>query len=367
MASRGTINLYRLVTFGGFSFLMGLAAVPFVDRERDQFPALLEAKITSVAAARPCQLAEVFVKSGQAVTPGTPLLRFMDERLEGQLVSKRRELAESEVKLRQSEAAADVETAWRRRELQGEIYATQLQVTRLQQERLSRQVEQVAWKEHLENLEQWTGLSESDHRVQPISLTQPLPNPVRLMALLKEDAAACAAEAIQAQLELSERRLQELTKLTEELDQKIRISVGVDVVRANHESLEQQIAALETRQRDLTITSPTHATVGLWMRQPGDTLAAGEVVVELLDNAQLCVRAFLPSEKGAQLEPGQKLSIVFPGEVQREGRVDQRAPQTSLRLNQTDEATLPVTIAPQGKLWPRLPSGTRVQVCLPRT
>ncbi len=364
----GSLILARLMIFGGGALCLGFAVTGWLDSRRgDSVSAVLAAKTTAVTAGRDCRLVETFVESGNAVTIGQPLLRFVDDRLDARMASKERERSEAVVELQRVEALAEVEISWRRRELQGEIYQTQLQVTQLQQQRLSRQVEQIAWQEHLQELVDWTGDAASELLVQPVTMSRSRPDAHRLQALLKEDAAASALETLDKQLELSEARLKELAQLTTELDQKVRVSVGVDVARARRDRVDAELSALEQQRAALTIWSTGHGTVGLWHKQPGDRVAAGDVVVELLDEAQLSLVAQVSSDAVGRIAPGQKLTLVFPGKACRDGIVGAIPPQASAAGSATVDAQLPLQIRPSGKLWPKLPIGSRVQVLLPQS
>lgn len=364
----GSLHLARLAVCGGAALCLGVAVTGWLDGRRgESVSAVLAAKTTAVTAGRDCRLAEVFAESGAAVAAGQPLLRFVDERLDGRMASKGRERSEAAVELQRVEALAEVEIAWRRRELQGEIYQTQLQVTQLQQQRLSRQVEQIAWQEHLQEWVDWAGDGPSELLIQPVTLSRSQPDAQRLQALLKEDAAASALETLDKQLELSEARLKELSQLTTELDQKVRVSVGVDVARARRDRVDAELAALEEQRAALTICSTGHGTVGLWHKQPGDRVAAGEVVVELLDEAQLSLVAQVSSDVVGRIAAGQKLMLVFPGKDRRDGVVGAIPPQASAVGSATEDAQLPLQIRPSGKLWPKLPIGSRVQVLLPQS
>ncbi len=356
----------RLFIFGGAALCLGVATAGWLDRQGGEpTVAVLEAKTTGIAAGRDCRLAECFVAAGSVVTPGTPLLRFQDERLEARLAAKSREQTEATAELARCEAAADVELAWRRRELQGEIHQTQTELTKLTQEQLTRQVEQLAWQEHLRGLGEWSGDAVTAGLLQPVTLTTPRPDTGRLQALLKEDAAALAAEAVRAQVALSETRLKDLRALLGELDRKVRISVGVDVARTRLDRVVAERATVEAQLAELTIHSPVHGVVGVWRHQPGELVSAGALVVELLDEAQRSLTARIPSQDISVITPGRELTLHFPGDQRRRGRIAPLPPQATSN-DGASEGLLPVRIEPMGKLWPELPVGSRVVVELPK-
>ena len=109
----------------------------------------LQARTTTVTAGRAARIALMIVTPGQRVVPGEKLLELIDDRQSGQITAKKRELLELEADLQRVKATADVDLDWRRRELQGEMFQTQFKANSISQEKLSKQVEQLAWQEHL--------------------------------------------------------------------------------------------------------------------------------------------------------------------------------------------------------------------------
>ncbi len=364
--SSGLLNLVRVLVFGGAALCLGVAvAETWGHRAAETLPAQLEVRRTAIVAGYDCQLAEVLARSGQRVEPGTPLLRFTDEKLDARLQAKRRELSAAIAEGERAAAAAEVELTWRRRELQREIYQTEQESTRLEQERLSRQVEQIAWNEHLQQVDHWLERATEEVSLRPVALPSAKPDTARLQALLKEDAAAAAAESLQKQLTRIDARLKELNGLDAALENKVRVAAGVEVAHQRQTQIEAELAALEAQQASLTIQSTTCGLVGVWARQPGDHLAAGELVVELLDDAQVSLAAALPSRSLGKIQSGQTVELLFPGDLRLKGVVGDLPPQVTTTSTSAEDSSLSVRISPTGKLWPKLPVGTRVSVVVP--
>jgi multidrug resistance efflux pump len=360
------VSVARVIIFGGAALCLGVATAGWLDQRHGVTAvAVLEAKTTSIAAGRDCRLAEVLSQTGSVVTPGTPLLRFFDERLEQRIAAKTREVSEVTAEWERCEAAADVELAWRLRELQHEIYQTQGTITKLSQERLSQQVAQIAWQEHLQTVDRWADQTTSVSSIRPVTMTTPVPDAARLEALLKEDTATAAVEALEAQLTLSAQRLDTLRKLEQELQQKVRISVGVEVAKTRQERVSAELASLNEQLTALTITSTRHGTVGPWHHQPGDLVQTGDVVVELYDDAQRSLAAIVPSACAPLMTPDAEVELMFPGSIRRRGKVTAFPPQTRTTATTEHDAELSIRIEPIGKLWPTPPLGTRVEIALP--
>lgn len=363
----GRAHVARILVFGGAALCLGLAVAEGLGQRPPQTVAgVLEVRRTAIVAGHDCRLAELFVAVGERVQPGTPLVRFVDLRLEARILAKQRELSEATAERQRADAAADVDLAWRRRELDREIYQSELEATKLQQERLSRQVEQIAWQEHLQEVDRWLGRDSTSASLGPVLLSQPRPDAARLQALLKEDAAASATESLNRQIARIEARVQELSKLAGTLEDQVRISAGVDVARTREARIAAELESLQQEQSDLTITSPACGLVGVWNRQPGDRVAAGELVVELLDDAQMSLTVAVPSALVNCFVTGDVVNLKFPGNQLRRGKVGEIPPQVSIIGSESSDSTLRLQVFPIGQLWPQLPIGSRVDVGLPR-
>lgn len=352
----------RILVFGGGALIAGLVCTAWLDEHRERgLPAILQAKTIVITAGRAARVAESFIAAGQTVAAGDRLLRLADDKLAARLAAKQREIAQLEAEQRRVEAAAEVELQWRQRELQADAFATQLKAAACLQERVNRQVQQIAWKEQLTGLQTWIGDASAEATLDPLVLPARLPNVARVQALLEEDAAASAAELLETQLKLCEQRLKEIADLRAQLEEKVRISAGVDVVHTRLAQTRQELAALQEQEQALTIVSPGCGTVGVLSRQPGDLLAPGDAAVELLDEQQRYLQADVPTELLGRYAEGAKVRLLFAGREVRSGVVRRVPPQTTSPQAEADrEPTVRIQIEPTGRLWPNVPFGSRV-------
>jgi multidrug resistance efflux pump len=361
----GGISILRLSVFGGGACLLGLAVSIWLGEPVvETVPATVQARMISVTAAAPARLAELHVRQGQSVEPNTPLFRLTDERLTARLAAKRRELHELSAECKRVEAAADVELAWRRRQLQQEALEIELKKAGYLHARVHHQVEQIAWEEQLAAAEWWVGDLGGPDAIQPLSFVQDVPPPGRLQALLRADAAAAALEANAAQLRLCEEQLAELAELEAQLSTKVRVSAGVDVAQARLERAQAELELLEQQEQALLVHSPGYGTVGALAWQVGDRLAAGQTVVELIDDDQRYLRAYVPTRHIQRFVCGVRVAVHFPSRQRLEGWVAEVPPQASVAAIDRDALT-EVRIVACGKLWPKLPIGSRVEVEVP--
>ena len=118
------------------------------------------------------------------------------------------------------------------------------------QEKLSRQVEQLAWQDHLTNRNAESGegalLAEAASPFRSIILNTRLMDERRLQAMLKEDAAAVAVESLAIQLTLCEQQLERLKKLDEDLPNKVRLSAGVELAGTRLTRVREEFRANRT-------------------------------------------------------------------------------------------------------------------------
>jgi multidrug resistance efflux pump len=330
------------------------------------FPGAIAARTTVVTSHRAARVDAVSIKTGQTVVPGDPLFQLIDAQLEDRIVSKRREIVSLESEVARARGSADVELAWRQRELQAEIFQTQLKEAAFSQEKLNKQVEQIAWKERLNSFDPSMGpaLAEADHPFRSISLDLRLPDDRRLQAMLREDAAAASAEALSTQVALCEQRLKKLAALEKELESKLRASSGVDVAEARLNSAKQELVALDSQSRELALESPTYGTISEVQLQSGDRVPQGAALVEILDDRQPHVVAHVPTAIASRLRHGAKVDIVFPTHEKRIGIIAMIPPQT-ISMAGKSESFVAVKVEPAGKLWPKLPLGSHVNVVFP--
>ena len=330
------------------------------------FPGSIEARTTLVTTNRAARVDDVSVKTGQTVVPGDTLFQLVDSQLEDRLIGKRREIAQREAEVGHSKAIADVELAWRRRELQADIFETQLKVAALSQEKLNKQVEQIAWRERLTSVEVNLSplISDANHPFRSISQELHTPDDRRLQAMLREDAAAASAEALATQIALCEQRLKKLELLDKEIEAKVRASSGIDLAETRFNGVKQELAALESQMKELTITSPTYGTIGVVKLQSGDRVPQGGPLVEILDDQQPHIVARIPSSEASKLRQGSKVTLIFPADQRRIGIIAAIPPQT-MSVAGASESILAVKIEPASKLWPKLPIGSNVKVLLP--
>jgi multidrug resistance efflux pump len=169
------------------------------------------------------------------------------------------------------------------------------------------------------------------------------------------------------QLSLCEERLERLKRLDDELPAKVRLSVGVELAETRVKRVKDELSSLEEQCESLAVTSPSHGVVGSVHHESGSLVTPGDAVVELFDDDRRHLIASIPSSAVAKLKPGTKLTLIFPSRSKRIGLVATIPPQ-AMRTDdeQDDDSQVAVKIEPAGKLWPKVPIGSRVKVQVPQ-
>lgn len=356
-----TVSSARFVVLAFVAGCCGMGVASWLDgRARPAFTGRLLAHTVSVTAGRSARIVQLPAATGATVAPGDTLVVVADDRLDARIREQELEVKELEADAARVTAAADVELQWRQRELQAELFELQLKAAGFLQEKINRQVEQIAWQERLNAIQSW---SEDDQQGQFGRLLQAgFPDDGRIQAMLREDAAASASEAIGVQLGLCEQRMGEIRKLSQELEGKIKVSAGVDLAQQRLARARDDLAMLQQQRDGLKIASPGYGIMGVPQRQAGDIVQPGETIVDLLDPERRFLIAEVPSSAATEFSLDAKVSLLFPGGEQRTGVVRELPPQTDQPTGRTQESFLEVRIEPSGRLWPAVPIGTRVDV-----
>jgi multidrug resistance efflux pump len=356
----------RVLILSVIALVAGIAAATWIEQARnEELAGFLQARALTLVADRDAQLAEVFVRQGDVVEAGQPVLRLRDDQLVVTLENQRREVARLETEVSQFEAKLLVEIAWREKALDAELFETRLKSSQCLQQQFTSEIESLAWKEFGSDATQTAIADNSDQTLGPLVYDRMTPDERRIRAALRKEAARNSQEVSTAQLELCEQRLKQIESLKAGLPDKIRKSMGIDLVRSRLEQARADLARLEQQQESLSLTAAKPGLVGVFRQQVGDHVIAHQPIVEIFSEQQPYLIVRIPSSRLADFRIGTVVGLRFPGGELGQGRVSEIPPQTSAI---PDEGSLLETtrvtahIEPVGKLWPALPIGTTVEV-----
>lgn len=356
----------RVIVIVGVALTAGVLLMGRLEQQAGRtFPGRLQAQMITLSTEHPATLREIRVRTGERIAAGDALFVLDCETQQLEAARRRDEAERRATEATRLKAAADLELHWRRRELQAEMFQTQLKLAALRQDKLHFEVEQLARHEQLSVQTVFS----ADER--PSSLFRFLGDGSgevaenRLEAMLKEDAAASAAEAIAAQIALCEQRLAELKDLDQKLEQQVRVSLGVDTAEAQQRLAAAAIPAELADPAALTVTSPSYGVLGIFRKQPGERIAAGETLVQILDDDRRSIDVEVPSWAAVSFAPGRTVRLEFPSRAERTGVIADIPPQTAAPTDADGDAPVKLTISPVGKTWPQIPIGSRVLVYQP--
>lgn len=367
-ASPVRIVLAVIVALGGGVFL-----TRWLDNSgRQQYSGYTQAEKSIITADANARIQRWFVKPGDHLSPNQPLVVLNDESIAEQRAAKLREIESFAAEVAQAQARAEVELAWRQKELDTEIFQTKLRSAGFLKEQLTHQMENLAWQEFVDQWDGRPGSITPEDIFQSVTYERLQPaDESRVRAMLRQDAARNALEVNAAQLDICDARLNELKEVRNELSERIRVSLGIDVAEANLQRARRELQEIEAKQTPTTLSATAYGTVGTIYKQAGETVAAGDAIIELFDNDRRFITVDIPTESLKQIAVGDEVQLAFAGESKRVGQIALIPPQaqrcrTPVETGETnsDDAVVTVRIEPAGKLWPDIPVGARVEVIL---
>lgn len=362
----------------GFAFVKGLERSQY-----SRYDGYLQAVSESVTVPRSSRISQLFVKPGDKVRPGVPLVNLMDVDLEQALVAKQREIATLEAELNRVRAQADLEIADRKAKLEAEIFQTELQFASVSRQKVL---------DHMSAIMESPGFPSVGNPYLNHELAEATVPP-RLLPRKQSDAAARSALAdarkeaklrqlmletpvletekiSEAQAKICEQRLGHLKDQLGKIPDQVSEALGQKVVESKLAAAKAVLEDLNQQAKSLTLSSHAHGVVGVIGYQVGDLVAERDVVLEVFDEDQPYLIMQVPTSELSRFEPGTPVEVRFPrGEV-RQGEVTEIPPQ-AIPLPGPREALpesaglIRVLVGPRGQVWPKAPFGSKLEIRRP--
>lgn len=357
----------RIFFFATGALTLGIALAICIELPRGpQCNAILTSRTTYVSAPSQGRLVELIVSEGTEIRLGDPILKLQDDSLERTILAKKQEIASLESTYQQALALAELELNWRMRTLESEICDIQLRSASFLKEKYNFELQRSMLNDVLAGNE-FVLADGNDSLFNSIVIENKQNSSQRMATLLEMELAANAAEVSAAQVEICELRQKQLLSLKHTLPQHIRRTQGVDIAEGNINRAKAELEQLLAKENDLTVNSPAIGRVGVFQCRLGDHLEPGTPIVELLDEAQRYLIAYVPSKEIAAFGLETEVQLNFPGEESRTGVITNVAPQAkpcSVGNEGQSDTTILVHIEQTGQVWPNLPMGSQVQVRL---
>ncbi|MBD3674830.1 MAG: HlyD family efflux transporter periplasmic adaptor subunit [Planctomycetaceae bacterium] len=344
------------------SLVFSLGMTNWLDASADQvWRGRLETATEVVVAPLDSTILSLELQAGDEVEVHQAMLTLDTSSLDRQINEQLETIQQLELELQQIEAKSNVEISWRLKEIDGDIHSNKLKSADLLKEKYLADFSNVAWSNVLRDRSGIQTAAASG--LQPLVHSFDVPNEVRIQAMLQQEAAHNASEVYSAQVELLEQRLAELKSIRSDLSDQIRNAHGIPLLKHRIEQAQAEADRLQERREQSEILSPAYGTVGLFRSQVGQTVTAGQPLVEILDRAQQYVTISVRSRDLPLFEMDQEVAVRFPGEVNRRGIVSAIPPQVS-EIRDDGESFSELRITPTDKSWPPLPFGSNVEVSL---
>ncbi len=354
----------RIVAVGLMALIGGVLAIRLADRgPRAQYHGQITARTIPLIAERDGRLGRQLVAEGDPLRIGDPVVTLSNASLSDRRKRFEEDLARLKVDLDRALAQADLDLEWRIKDVNAEIFTARLQSAELLEEKYRHEMEKVALADILTSNS--TALWAPKDSVFDAIVMQDSENQQgRLSTVLRVEAASNSADVCSAQVEMCEEQVETLEALRSSLPERVRRSVGVDVVERQIQSTEDELERLSDEETEVTIVSPVIGQAGIFHRKPGDYVRVGDRIVEIFDDVQRFVVVDVPSSEVGPFKVGQEFPLTFPGDVQRRGRVSRVAPQ-AIASASAEETVVRVQLEPAGLLWPHVPIESRVVVSVP--
>jgi len=358
----------RIVLLAAISLLSGLGVADWYNNSSvGHFTGYLKAQTETILARRAGRIQEISVQTGQVVSAGEVVMVLADGDLQNELDLKNQKISSLSATLKQAQARAEVELAWRTKSLDTEVFNTQMQLAHYLKGQLTENIANLAWQEYIKNYNSLTSSDSSENIFKSLIYDSRLPDEERITAMLRQEASRNAAEVFSAQVHICEKRLKDLEQLKSSLPEKIRRAEGVDVAESQLEIAQAELKQLEQQREKLTVCAVSYGTVGVFRKQVGDRTEAGEVIVELFDRDQLFLEVDIPSRKLSSFPEGADVELSFPNGLKRTGRVTGVPPEAIVRRQSAGFASaadsyITLAIERTGKIWPEVPIGAAVNV-----
>lgn len=355
------VNPWLAAGLAAFALVAGIAIVQQLDSARfDRYSGQLAARISILSVPFDAEVESILAPVGAVVKKGDPLVRLKNTTLARQLDQVRHEICSLEKERTQAEARCAVEIEWRKRDIEAEIFTTKIQQAGFLQQKLNQDVEEIAWKS-VEPDDQPNATESKPALIDQVGFRPIGRKAQRMDALIRSEAARNAGEVASAQVELCEQRLTELNTALAGISDKVRASSGIEVIEQRLADAKETFSGLETKQQALTLAADATGIVGVYRVTAGGFVSAHNTIVQVIDEDRPHLQVEVPTDRIVEFRPGETVALLFPGNVERTGRVESIPPQTRDASNGERPAVV-MSVAPTGKLWPKLPLGSGAEV-----
>lgn len=351
----------RLALFSALSLCLGVAATVCLDRvQMERLSATYEGGPMNLSATRPGRIAAFLAAQGSRVKTDDLVVKLVDEGLEARLAALDARVRTLESELSTAQARAAAESQLTRHRLERELLETKLRSAEFLQNRFASQLEKTAWDELGQAERPALAIrSLSDADWIGALRAEGSPEELRIRALLRRGTAANAEEVAASKLALCEERIAQLEKALAAVPEQAQASPDVLSATTRLETARAELGSLQAQSNELMLAAGQPGVVGVFRRRVGDRVAAGETIVQIVDDSRRCVLVRIDSTRINDFAIGSTHDLLFANGQAGQGRVSEVQPQAEASGSRPQ---LVVRLEPAGASWPSMPFGSAVEV-----
>jgi multidrug efflux pump subunit AcrA (membrane-fusion protein) len=330
-----------------------------------KFIGVLKAEVSRLSAPADGIVEWMEVKPGQIVLPGTKLFIIRDTQLEERIRKAELTLDGFRIDLAAAAARAELELQQRTASLDSEAFDTELTLTGLLQQQFQHDFESTALGDYLDLFDALASTKIPPVNLKSLAMPDKSQDYDRLRAMIERSEVENSLEALQTRIDLCEARLKELRATINGLPARIEAAHRIPAIQTAIDTTSSELEELKSLEAERAVDSPIYGMAGVLRVQELEAVLEGDLLVEIFDRDREFVTVSLPMSVVATLDSDQNVTLHFPNDEEREGRIDAIPPQLmSEEGHANGEATFPVKVLSTGKPWPTLPIGSAIEVSI---
>lgn len=359
-------SLLRALSMTTAALVLSVVVTGMVaQRDESRFTGVLNAEVSRLSAPADGIVEWMDVKPGQIVLPGTELFIIRDTQLDERIRKARLTLDGFRIDLAAAAARAELEIQQRTTTLDSEAFDTELTLTGLLQQQFQHDFESTALGDYIDLFDSLASTEIPPVNLKLLAMPDKSQDFDRLRAMIERSEVENSLEALQTRIDLCEARLKELRDAIGALPTRVEAAHRIPVIQASIDSTTAQLQELQSLEAERTVNSPIYGMAGVLRVQELEAVSEGDLLVEIFDRDREFVSVSLPMSLVATLEAGQEVTLHFPNDEERHGRIDSIPPQLMAEQSgPASEATFPVKVLSVGKPWPTLPIGSALEVSI---
>jgi multidrug efflux pump subunit AcrA (membrane-fusion protein) len=359
-------SLLRALSMTTAALVLSVVVTGMVaQRDESRFTGVLNAEVSRLSAPADGIVEWMDVKPGQIVLPGTELFIIRDTQLDERIRKARLTLDGFRIDLAAAAARAELEIQQRTTTLDSEAFDTELTLTGLLQQQFQHDFESTALGDYIDLFDSLASTEIPPVNLKLLAMPDKSQDFDRLRAMIERSEVENSLEALQTRIDLCEARLEELRDAIDALPTRVEAAHRIPVIQASIDSTTAQLQELQSLEAERTVNSPIYGMAGVLRVQELEAVSEGDLLVEIFDRDREFVSVSLPMSLVATLEAGQEVTLHFPNDEERHGRIDSIPPQLMAEQSgPASEATFPVKVLSVGKPWPTLPIGSALEVSI---